>query len=383
MIFDLYENLTLLMLILLTFLLTFYVSKKVGVSLIKSVVLFFYHSFFVFVYTYVVSIKGGDATEYYRWAGELDYNFLWMGTPFIVNISKFCIDVLHLSFYGTSYFFAYFGFVGLLFFDKSLEIASQKTSSKIGFVAKYLIFLPSINFWTASLGKDSMVFFAMSIIIYNVLIAKISKKQVLISIYILFMARPHICFVLLGAFLISAFFSRINLSKKFILVLVSVISLYLLFPLIQNYTKLDSLGDLGSYVEQRQNYNLQGTSVDLTSMNYFSQVFTYLFRPLPIEANSFNSFISSIDNFILLLFTIVLLFQIKLKNNKYRKVYNTNFLLFYSVIALTMLATTTANLGIAVRQKWMVLPVILILLLLFNRQNNRKANFKKYRLNNV
>jgi amino acid transporter len=98
-------------------------------------------------------------------------------------------------------------------------------------------------------------------------------------------------------------------------------------------------------------------------MNLLFQLFTYIFRPLPFEAHSVFSLFASIDNvlilviFILSLLSIIFLKRQNLNLNHPNE--NRWFLLIFSSGLLVILSLTTANLGIAVRQKWMVLPMLL------------------------
>src|SRR5690606_14072478 len=89
---------------------------------------------------------------------------------------------------------------------------------------------------------------------------------------------------------------------------------------------------------------------------------TYLFRPLPFEARSLFSFASSLDNAFLLLLGLAWLYnKLVHRNNKHPG--NRAFLWLYSLICWVALANTTANLGIAARQKWMFTPMIILLLI--------------------
>ena len=123
------------------------------------------------------------------------------------------------------------------------------------------------------------------------------------------------------------------------------------------------MSDVDSYVDKRQSSNLSGgSSVDIASMSLPMQIITYLFRPLPFEAHTLFALIASFDNVILLILAIIGLFSY-FKKNKPSIESNRIFLWVYFLICLTVLAMTTANLGIAMRQKWMFVPVFIFLLL--------------------
>jgi hypothetical protein len=102
-----------------------------------------------------------------------------------------------------------------------------------------------------------------------------------------------------------------------------------------------------------------GGGIDISNMSPPMQVFTYLFRPLPYEAHSVSAFIASIDNFIVLLLFLYAIRFVRIKSDTPA---NHAFLWLYVIGATLILAMTTANLGISVRQKWMAMPMLLYLL---------------------
>jgi hypothetical protein len=119
--------------------------------------------------------------------------------------------------------------------------------------------------------------------------------------------------------------------------------------------------DVIEYVEQRQGYNMQGGgAVDISSMSLPVQMFTYLFRPLPFEAHSLTSLAVSVENVALIVILFLAIGQ-RIKGRKSTSHVDRVFLAVFSVSVWLILATTTANLGIAVRQKWMFLPMIILL----------------------
>src|SRR5690606_34185275 len=120
--------------------------------------------------------------------------------------------------------------------------------------------------------------------------------------------------------------------------------------------------DLVEYVEQRQSLNTQGgSSVDIASMSPPLQLYTYLFRPMPFEARSIFALAASIDNLVLLF--LVLAGFTKIITSQRRLPGTRSVLWLYALFAWLILAMTTANLGISVRQKWMFAPMLIYLFL--------------------
>jgi hypothetical protein len=107
------------------------------------------------------------------------------------------------------------------------------------------------------------------------------------------------------------------------------------------------------------------------------QLFTYLFRPLPFEAHNVSALAASLDNVMLLLLFIMGgwgLFRKRLTGQLLN--HNRIFLWAYCLATWLILAMTTANLGIAVRQKWMFAPMLIFLLI---SVIGRKRNIAQYK----
>jgi hypothetical protein len=124
----------------------------------------------------------------------------------------------------------------------------------------------------------------------------------------------------------------------------------------------EDISDVTAYFEFRQGHNLDGgSSVDIASMSVPIRMITYAFRPLFFHANGLLGLIVSFEN----LFQASLIFCATYLIMRGKKSQLSRFaLLFFTsftIISWFVLANTTANLGIATRQKWMFLPMLLVI----------------------
>src|SRR5690606_14503621 len=135
--------------------------------------------------------------------------------------------------------------------------------------------------------------------------------------------------------------------------------------------------DIMSYVEERQSVNTQGgSSVDIASMSLPLQLFSYLFRPMPYEAGSIFALAASVDNLVLIFLAVAGGVRV-IRRRRYQLPGNRAFMWFYCLLTWLILAITTANLGIAVRQKWMFAPILIYLFIsLMGRSRQRSAHLK-------
>lgn len=361
--FSLYQNLLSSGIFVFGLILVGVCSRVLKTGFFWGLSLFVYHTACCVLFWYFSLSNISDANYYYDQSlvGEADF---YPGIPFVVFVTELFSIGLQASYLNTFLCFNLFGLLGLLLFAGVLKRISLDSINRpfIGLLS----FLPSLSFWSAAIGKDSIAFLAVNMFILYFVNNK-SIFFMFLSVLLMFMVRPHIALIMLGsAFVYFMVKSSLGVIYKMVAVLVIAIPLLLGIEFVYDYVGIGGLGDLKDYIEQREAMNADGgSSLDISSLNYPQQVFTYLYRPMFYEAQSAIQMMAAIENLILLLITVVLLFGIRIKRC-FRAV---NFGLFvYFLVTLSILAMTTANLGLAVRQKLMILPVLLVLLLISNRK---------------
>ena len=104
-----------------------------------------------------------------------------------------------------------------------------------------------------------------------------------------------------------------------------------------------------------------GLGVDIASMPVIMRMFTYLFRPLFFDVGGLFGVIIGIENLILLIAALAGFYFFFKGYQSSLPLFSRLFLVIYSIAMWFLLGNITANLGIALRQKWMFLPMILIL----------------------
>ena len=132
-----------------------------------------------------------------------------------------------------------------------------------------------------------------------------------------------------------------------------------------------SLESIIEFIDSRQNKLFEGGDLNLSikDSNILFLLFSYLFRPSIFEVNNLFYMIVAIDNLMIFLFVIYrLFFCIKFKFKISSDIVLIS--LIYFTITLVLFTLTSTNLGIALRQKWMILP-FLIILLSDNYKNNK------------
>ena len=148
----------------LGFIITIISAKIFSLTLQRAIILFIWHTFFSFVNVWYVSKFGGDANYYYNSAQD-ENNLFGYSTLFIIFITPFLYDFVNLSYISMNILFSIFGAIGLFAFDSSLRFVTKDANKKVKLLATIIVFLPLVNFWSSGLGKDSITFMAINLIL--------------------------------------------------------------------------------------------------------------------------------------------------------------------------------------------------------------------------
>lgn len=239
----------------------------------------------------------------------------------------------------------------------------------------FLLFFPSINYWTSIHGKDPWMFFYIALGFFSAY--KIFQKLELISVFGLLFAiagmmwiRPHIA----GIFVLTLIVYLFIINKKKYSKILPGIAIFTLSTLLLVITgwiiikgfKIHSINDITTFIiKQGKITSTLGNSriklpkiVSLTDWAiYFPYgLVTVIFRPFVWESRSVFSLISAIEN---LFFLAFLLFYLKDKKLKPKTEIGI-FSLIYILIFVGIFYPASGNLGTLVRQRIQVIPAIFI-----------------------
>ncbi len=323
-----------------------------------SLCLYAWHTLFCFAYAYIAIKNGGDAIGYYTRSFDLFLVFD-LGTNAVVMGISFLTRTLGFSFLCTCLAFNIVGATGLLLFLAALKSA-QKT---LHWSSWLILILPSVSFWSAGIGKDPLSFFASALFAWWIVSGGLRIWPVILALLVMGLARPHIAIVLAAA---GALFGLIQIGRSPIRALVGLFLIMTggiyLFPIVLQKMNLESftLEDIGGVVEGRESQNLMGgSSIEISGMPIYLKIFTYLFRPMPFDAADAFQLLNSLENIVLLLIVSgasCLYFS----RMDWRSIWRLFPLLATGLFLCVFLSLITANLGIAVRQKWMALVPLLV-----------------------
>ncbi len=337
---------------------------KIGLS--RVFYLYSWHTFFCIIYYFYSLHFSADSSVYYQDAQDLNIDF-GVGTDGINFIVHLLVQYLNLSEVATFLVFNIFGVIGLLYFSSSMSIASMTKKDFIRKLSLIIVFLPSVSFWSSAIGKDSISFLAVSLALWAALYLRRRLFTMFAAIAIMLFVRPHMAAIMILAFTAALLIE--GKISKFSKIFVSLLALgvsAIMIPFALNYAGLTdgaNISELNEYIEERQGYNMEGGGgIDIGAMSLPEQMFAYVFRPSLLEVNSIFSLAAAFDNLILL--ALFFAGGYRILRGKYRSSGESLvFIWSYTMLAWIVLSMTTANMGIALRQKWMFVPFLVFLLI--------------------
>jgi hypothetical protein len=345
----------------------------------KLINFFFIIKFLYFLMTiYYISFDsiGTDAKSFYLNSDNFDSKTFWIGDNLLYGINYFFKEYFYLDFYSINVltFFLVLWSTLLL-----LNIIGTIKNEFLKFSLYILLLLPSLNFWTNGLSKDMFCYCALSFFVFGMF--KKNHFLIILSIFCIFLVRPYVLFFILLSFCFVGFIYIVKKKLSFYKIIFFIFSLFLSITLIY-FISNNLMGSFGRYFLSGDFIqiltNLQKHYVDTPlgihiETNFIVRFFNYFFYPYPwseLYKEIFYLVMIFENLFLIYLFIFVILKNLKEKNFIYnRSIYN-----FISIISFIMLgivlSQVTSNLGIAFRQKWMILPFIIVMI----SCNSNRAN---------
>ncbi len=328
-----------------------------------------YHLAFGVIYYVYALFNRSDSVRYYNVPQNINkawFDFLGTETTFIDFISYPFINYLGFSYEMMMLLFTWVGFMGFLFaylFFKENIPLDVKVFKKVDLLT-LILFLPNMHFWTASLGKGSLIFLGLMLFGYAVSKPKERLVSLLIGSLLVFYIRPHIFLILaIGSLLgFMTGIGKISWKHKSIAFGVCILSLFLLQNSILAVVNLENSNDLISdflkFTSNRaDSLSHSGSGLNMVGYSLPEKIFSFWFRPLFFDAPGILGVIVSVEN---LIYILLFLKIVKLDFFKFMKLAPMNVKMSLALFLITSFAMTfvMSNLGIIIRQKSMIMYFI-------------------------
>jgi hypothetical protein len=348
--------------------------------------LFFYHLALAIVYYLYAAFNPSDSKFYYvkvitDYRGDTWGSFYGTSTTFIEFIGYPFIRFLGFSYEAVMILFALFGFIGYLyfyiFFQENIRFKHQFLGIDL---MKLIFFLPNLHFWSSSFGKGSVIFMGIALCFYG--ISKIQTRWLaaFAGAFIVYHVRPHILLVLLVSSALGFVFSTkgVSLPLRLAFLAVVAVAFYFIYGDVLTLVGVDEQEFLtqGLNLTNRARELSKTTSgVDISNYSLPMQIFTFLYRPLFVDAPGLLGLIVSVENVFYLIMTV------KILNFRGIKFIATGDFLtktaFFGFCTVTIaLAQIAGNLGLAMRQKSQIMMLLLYVIMVF-MDNRKLKDFQK------
>lgn len=342
--------------------------------------LYFFHVLFWFIYYLYASYNPSDSIGYYLRTSLLNSWLPTFGTDtkFIEFIAYPFINWFNFSYEAVMFLFAWFGYLGFLYFYIFFK---ENVKSNIKFrgieLVFLLLFLPNMHFWTASLGKGSIIFWGIAMFAYAMRKPEKRVSSLVLGSFIVYCIRPHM-FLFLGVGAVLGFFTgqeRVPFYQKFLVYLAFAGSIGLMYNDILAIANIDAENPFESFDEfadtRAGHLARAGSGVDMSSYPLPLKLFTFWFRPLFFDASGALALYISLENLLYLLLTWKLVDKdfIPFLKKSSSMVKMSLVIFISSSIALSFVMS---NLGIVIRQKSQVMYFLFFVILAFMEYKQRK-----------
>lgn len=349
--------------------------------------LYAYHILLTLAYFAYVSFNPSDSHAYYRkvstyFRGDSWMSFYGTSTTFIEWVGYPFVHFFGFSYEAMMVLFSFFGFVGFLYFYIFFKENIRLKHTFFGVNLLVLtFFLPNLHFWSASFGKGSLIFMGIGLFFFGV--SKIRRRMlaVIIGGIIIYHVRPHVMLVMLVSTALGFVFSTkgLNLTWRLVFFSAAVGAFFYIFNDVLTLVGIDQdeFVTQGLDLSRRASELSKATSgVDISEYSLPMKVFTFLFRPLFIDAPGALGIIVSFENVFYLLITL----RILTRASGWKFLFVGDMLSKIAVFSFctitVVLAQVSGNLGLAMRQKSQIMILLMYVALVY-LDSEKIKNFRK------
>ncbi len=330
--------------------------------------LFFYHLCFCFL-AYHLRVVRGISDSHFYWAQYTNLtNHSWFdyadyGANFILFLNYPFLR------FGFPFWFGFFlygivGYLGILQWMQFTERIIGGIYFKGYNFLPFIFFLPNLHYWTATLGKEPIVFLSLAILFNFVVDFKGKKAPIVLSFLFLLLIRPHVALLfLISLILILLFQKSYSLKRKIIFSIVSLSLFSVLLPMVFRLVTVkywDWNRILYSNHYSVLSFRNSGSYVPMLEYPIWYKFFSFNFRPLFFDSNSIWAFFASLENCIILLLHLITLVVILMY---YKNIIFPEWMkvvLLFSLVFSLVYIQRYANLGIFMRTKIMFQPFLIV-----------------------
>ena len=298
------------------------------------------------------------------------------GSNFVIVLGSAFYSAFGTSFPSLSVAFASCAYWGVYLLYRSFRISFPHGDHRLAGLV--LFATPSLVFWNAALGKDALAALFVSMIVYG--FALTADRTSFRAYALMFggaagmlMIRPHIAAMLAMAALVPFAFGRVRggfsgMALKMAMIPVLIAGGMYVYNGAKDFVELKDVSQVTTVMQRVARGNVaanQGSTFAANQSVARRALYAPFlpFRPFPWEAHSLLSFLAATEAVVLLGFTVRHLRQLLSLLRHWRHEPFVGFLAGYCAIFMVVFAGAMTNFGLLVRERVMMLPMFLLLLI--------------------
>lgn len=308
---------------------------------------------------------GADSFLYYSDAYGHSKLPIETGTIFTVHFVQAIKSVLGGSYLDYFILFQSFGLIGIALVVRTLVEVTEDLGQRLLPWDKALLFLPGLHFWTSGIGKDAPLFLAVALSVWASVKLERRLPAMLLALLIMLPFRPHIAAIAVLALLVTLIFdTRTKLSLKVPLVATAIMGAVYILGTVQSQFNLGALDSeaVESFISSKQEYGMRTQAgAVLSELPLPFKIASLLFRPFFFDAGGAFGLVVSLENVVMLVMFGTLAVRFKTVFRLAADVIYVRYSLVFALTLIVLLSLVTYNVGLGLRQKFMVVPAVLVL----------------------
>lgn len=304
--------------------------------------------------------NGGDALwYYYDWYNWANKPFS-LGTVAALQFTQFLKTDLGASYVECYIFYQSVGFCGIMMLMRSFQEIHENLKVRETILSSYLLFLPSMYFWTSGIGKDALLFFAISLCVWAVISFRKRIPYFCFALLVMVLFRAHIALVVVTALAAAALFHQgIAAGRKIGLLALTSVAAISLVGSVRTTLRVDVTDphSIGAFLDRRSAIPVSslGASAVLNAP-FPERLASLLFRPFFFDATGIFGIVSSVENVGSVLLFFCLARRWRTIRLLAKRVFFIEFCVFFTFILILLLSLVYYNVGLGVRERVMVFP---------------------------
>ena len=324
------------------------------------------HLMTAFAFYQIAQSSPADADLYYYDPFKLAGDGFALGTQFIIIFVQGIKSVYGGSYLDYFLLFQAFGFFGIALLMRTFEEIHAELGEPQRLWTYALLFLPSLHYWSSAIGKDAPFFFVTVLALWSSMSIRRRLVPFGCAMLLMLLIRPHIAVLALAAAAMTVLADRsTRLWLRIVLAFVALVGAgYAVIGVMTTFnidlTSADAVSDRMAAREELILTEDAGRSVVGGPLPV--RMLSLLFRPFFFDARDLFGLLASLENAVVMLCVLTLVFRARTTRALMRAVPYVRFALWFGGALVLVLGFDYFNVGLGLRQKWtMIMPNILVL----------------------